>query len=151
VSSDLFLSAAGKAGADGLIIPDWVPEESQAYKNQLVAADLDLIQLVAPNTAPKRIKLLNEISTSFIYCMAYTGVTGQSGSGSIADRFLSDMRRKTSHPLMVGFGVKNKQDYLRYSKEADGVIIGSAFLEMLAKTPRGQLAEATKKFIGSIR
>jgi tryptophan synthase alpha chain len=147
-----FIQRAQQVAIDGLILPDWNLEESTAYQTVLTDHDIDLIQLIAPNTAADRIRKITDLSRSFIYCVAYTGLTGQDKKitpQTVA--FLKNLRRLTAQPLMVGFGVKNKQDFQTYTKYADGVIIGSEFINLLEKTPPDKRPSAIEKFIKNIR
>ncbi len=146
-----FINHASGCGADGLIIPDWPLEESAQYERQLKANDLHLIHLAAPNTSPERIKKIIRLSRSFIYCVAYTGVTGQATGKRNPLRFVKVLREKTKRPLMVGFGVKSRQDYRRYTEMADGVIIGSAFLDRIGRASSADIREETMAFVESIR
>jgi tryptophan synthase alpha chain len=149
---ETFIRKAGESSVDGLIIPDWAVEENQEYSDSLKMHDLDIIHLVAPNTPPERIKLINRVSTSFIYCVAYTGVTGQDNKPmNKTHDFLKKIGEELNHPLMIGFGIKNHDDYLTYTKYADGVIIGSAFIQLLENTERAQQKEAIKTYIKGIR
>jgi tryptophan synthase alpha chain len=147
-----FIRQAGRASVDGLIIPDWELEENQKYRDMLAKHDLDIIHLIAPNTPSDRIQKINNVSSSFIYCVAYTGVTGQDNKPTgKTDSFLQNIRKELSHPLLIGFGVKNHEDYVTYTNYADGVIIGSAFIEILESTTKDQRREAIKAFIRGIR
>jgi tryptophan synthase alpha chain len=146
------IDQASASSVDGLIIPDWALEENQKYSDILKKHDLDIIHLLAPNTPPDRIKIINEVSSSFIYCVAYTGVTGQDNKPTEkTSDFLKTIRKKLNHPLMIGFGIKNREDYLTYTNYADGVIIGSAFIRLLEKTNREERREAIDRFIKQIR
>jgi tryptophan synthase alpha chain len=108
--------------------------------------------LIAPNTPLDRIKLINEASTSFIYCVAYTGVTGQDNKPTDkTDHFLLNIRKQLSHPLMIGFGIKNHEDYKTYTNYADGVIIGTAFIQLLEKTEKAKRKDAIRDYISNIR
>ena len=147
-----FITEASNAGVDGLILPDFPIEESRVYLPQLQQASLDLIHLIAPNTSKERICQIDTISTSFIYCVAYTGVTGQDNrptEKTIA--FFNELNQTLSHPWIIGFGVKNHDDFLTYTKFSDGVIIGSAFIKLLEKTPGSQRHSAIASFIKKIR
>jgi tryptophan synthase alpha chain len=149
---DRFLETASEYKADGLILPDWPLEENQEYREKLQKLDLDLIHLIAPNTPLDRIRLIDELSTSFIYCVAYTGVTGQdSAMNEQTTRFLTYIRDELTSPSMVGFGVKSKEDFLKYTAYADGVIIGSAFIQLLEQTPVQNRPQAIKQFVSSIK
>jgi tryptophan synthase alpha chain len=147
-----FIRKAGDSSVDGIIVPDWTPEESQKYRDMLKIHDLDIIHLVAPNTPTDRIKIIDQVSTSFIYCVAYTGVTGQDNkpTGKTRD-FLRIIRKQLNHPLMIGFGIKNHEDYKVYTNYANGVIIGSAFIQLLEKTKRGKRKDVIKTFLKGIR
>jgi tryptophan synthase alpha chain len=147
-----FLHQAASCGVDGLIIPDWPIEESAIYSDLLRRKKLDLIYLIAPNTPPERLKLIDEASAAFIYCVAYTGVTGQeSRDDPETIEFLSGLKKKIKRPVMIGFGVKNHADYARYTGLADGVIVGSAFIRMLHNTGRSDRRNKIKNFIDEIR
>jgi len=149
---ETFLDKAKSSEVDGLIIPDWNLEENQRYSDILKNYDLDIIHLVAPNTPPDRIKLIDQISSSFIYCVAYTGVTGQDNKPTEdTSHFLKTIREDLNHPLMIGFGIKSREDYLTSTNYADGVIIGSAFIQLLESTDEGQRVGAIKSFIKGIR
>ncbi len=155
----LYIYGVGKAikvshqvGIDGWIIPDWPLEESKDYFPLLEKNDLDLIHLIAPNTATSRIKEIDQISTSFIYCVAYTGVTGKDNrptSKTIA--FFNTIRKFLQHPLMIGFGIKSHQDFITYTSYSDGVIIGSAFIKMIQEKPRDQFKPQINKFIRDVK
>jgi tryptophan synthase alpha chain len=149
---DRFIAKASESSVDGLIIPDWAMEENQNYSDSLKKHDLDIIHLIAPNTPPDRIELINRVSTSFIYCVAYTGVTGQDNNPTEkTSDFLRTIRDEFNHPSMIGFGIKNRDDYLTYTNYADGVIIGSAFIQLLEQTARENRKEAINTFIRNIR
>ena len=147
-----FLRDASIAGADGLIIPDWPLEENIKYQPLLKELDLDLVQLVAPNTPLARIKQIDEISNSFIYCVAYTGVTGQDSQLSNETKsFLNHLKQNLICPWLVGFGVRQFEDVQRYCKYADGVIVGTVFIQLLEKTDKEKRKEAIKKFMISLQ
>ena len=149
---DAFIAKASESSVDGLIIPDWSIEENQKYSDMLKNHDLDIIHLIAPNTPKDRLNLIDRISTSFIYGVAYTGVTGQDNKPTEkTGDFLSKIREELNQPLMIGFGIKNREDYLTYTKYADGVIIGSAFIQLLEKTDREDRKVAINTFIREIR
>ncbi len=141
-----------QVGADGWIIPDWSLEESFNFLPKLSKYDIDLIHLIAPNTSLERIQRIDQLSTSFIYCVAYTGVTGKDNRPTPQTlSFFKEIRQLLQHPLMIGFGIKNHQDYLTYTAFSEGVIIGSAFIKMIETTPRKNFSTEIQKFIRNIR
>jgi len=149
---DRFLEKASEYRVDGLILPDWPLEENQEYREKLQKLDLDLIHLIAPNTPLDRIRLIDELSISFIYCVAYTGVTGQdSAVNEQTTRFLTYIWDELKSPSMVGFGVKSKEDFLKYTAYADGVIIGSAFIQLLEQTAIQDRPQEIERFVSSIK
>jgi tryptophan synthase alpha chain len=133
---------------DGWIIPDWPIEENQKYSQYMLESGIDLIYLIAPNTPPERILKIDAISSAFVYCVAYTGVTGKDNKptrDTIA--FFSGLREKIKSPLMIGFGIKNREDYMTYTQYGDGVIVGSAFIKLLESTPRKDYVKNIVKFV----
>ncbi len=145
-----FFKDASRAGADGFILPDWPIEESGRYKELLQSLDLDLIHLIAPNTAEIRIKEIDEISTSFVYCVAYTGVTGRAKRNESSQYFLKKLNKLLKKPHLIGFGVKTREDFEYYGHFADGVIIGSAFINLLSETPKRDRMVMINRFIRDI-
>lgn len=116
-------------GVNGLIIPDLPHEESLKYKDLFEQNGLANISFVAPTDSDERIKQVAQNAQKFIYMVAYTGITG-SGKAEDLKPFLDSIKKYTNTPVYVGFGVNAKT-----AKEkvvgADGVIVGSAFIEIL--------------------
>ncbi|MGC9364012.1 MAG: tryptophan synthase subunit alpha [Fidelibacterota bacterium] len=149
---EAFLTRAKTAGVDGLIIPDWPLEESLSCQAQLQAADLDLIHLIAPNTPPARIHTIDSVTSAFIYCVAYTGVTGQDNRPTPETiQFFDNLNRTLTHPWLIGFGIKDRQDFQLYTQYSDGVIIGSAFIRLLEQTAPDTRKSAIRTFIRNLR
>ncbi len=148
-----FVRAAAQAGAQGLIIPDLPPEESRPLQAAAVAAGLSLIYLVSPNTSPDRLQLVEELTTSFVYAVSITGVTGaRSAVAAATVDFLQRLRRALRHPVLVGFGVANAADARLLASYCDGVIVGSALLNEIEKQgwqPAGRQKIAA--FVQSLR
>jgi tryptophan synthase alpha chain len=141
-----------ETGVDGWIIPDWSLEESMNYLPKLSQHNIDMIHLIAPNTSLERIRSIDQLSTSFIYCVAYTGVTGKDNRPTPQTlSFFREIRKLLQHPLMIGFGIKSHQDYLTYTAFSEGVIIGSAFIKMIETSPRKDFSTEIRKFIRNIR
>lgn len=128
---DKLIPYAKSIGINGLIIPDLPHEEALLYKNQFDTSDIVNISFVAPTDSDERIKELVENSKKFIYMVAYTGITG-SGVSEDLKPFLDSIKKYTRTPVFVGFGV-NKVTAKERVKNADGVIVGSAFVEILLK------------------
>jgi len=125
-----FCRDAAAAGVDGLILPDLPPEESDALTDAAADHDLDLVFLIAPNSADERIRAVDRLATAFVYAVSVTGLTGSDLDGtSRVDDYLKRARSLvTSNPLLVGFGIKNHEDAMRLSRHTDGFIVGSALI-----------------------
>jgi len=122
---------ASKIGVNGLIIPDLPHEESLAYDDLFRANKMANISFVAPTDSDERIKEVVSASQKFIYMVAYTGITG-SGVSEDLQPFLASIKHYTKTPVYVGFGV-NEQTAKDKVKGADGVIVGSAFVNILLR------------------
>ena len=126
-----FLKKAKEFNIQGLIIPDLPYEEAKVYKDIFAKYDQSLIDFVAPTDSFERIKTITQRSNKFIYMVAYTGITG-SGVTEDLQPFLSSIKRYTTTPVYVGFGVNAKTAKDKV-KGSDGVIVGSAFIDILLR------------------
>jgi len=122
---------ASEIGVNGLIIPDVPHEEALLYKSLFDANSVANISFVAPTDSEERIKEVVSDAKKFIYMVAYTGITG-SGQAEDLQPFLASIKKYTTTPVNVGFGV-NAATAKDKVKGADGVIVGSAFVEILLK------------------
>jgi tryptophan synthase alpha chain len=120
---------AKELGINGLIIPDVPHEEALAYKELFTCNDIANISFVAPTDSENRIKTVVSDAQKFIYMVAYTGITG-SGTAEDLQPFLHSIKKYTQTPVYVGFGV-NEKTAKEKVKGADGVIVGSAFVNIL--------------------
>jgi tryptophan synthase alpha chain len=145
-----FLDDAKAAGVDGLILPDVPPEEGRDYRAACVERDLAATFLVAPNAPDERIRLVDQFSTHFSYCVTVTGVTG--ARGEVQGRTLEFLRRVRSlalKPFVVGFGIKEAAHVLELGPHADGVVVGSALIDALSKG--GDPGDAAVELIAPLR
>ncbi|MEK6986112.1 MAG: tryptophan synthase subunit alpha [Candidatus Thermoplasmatota archaeon] len=134
-----FAARAAEAGVDGLILPDVPVDESGPVRHALRDAGLAWIPVVSPRSDATRIRAAAQDATGFLYLAANIGLTGQAG---LADSAVATVRRVRSvipaAPLLVGFGVRTRQDVQRLrAAGADGAIVGSALVE---EAPRGAAA-----------
>lgn len=125
------LPLASKLGLNGMIIPDLPHEEALLYKDLFNSNNLSNISFVAPTDSNERIKEIISDAQKFIYMVAYTGITG-SGVAEDLQPFLENIKKYTQTPIYVGFGV-NEKTAKEKVKGADGVIVGSAFIDILLK------------------
>ena len=128
---DSLISLASKLGVNGLIIPDLPHEEALRYSDLFKANNMANISFVAPTDSEERIKEVVSDAQKFIYMVAYTGITG-SGQAEDLQPFLASIKKYSSTPVYVGFGVNAKTAKAKV-EGADGVIVGSAFIDILLK------------------
>ena len=122
---------AKEIGVNGLIIPDLPHEEALLYKKLFNDNSVSNISFVAPTDSDKRIKEIVTNAQKFIYMVAYTGITG-SGKAEDLQPFLQNIKKYTQTPVYVGFGVNAKTAKSKV-EGADGVIVGTAFIDILLK------------------
>ena len=122
---------AKKLQVNGLIIPDLPHEEALLYKELFNENDFANISFVAPTDGEERIKEVVSHAKKFIYMVAYTGITG-SGKSEDLQPFLSSIKQYTQTPVYVGFGVNTATAKAKV-QGADGVIVGSAYIDILLK------------------
>ena len=145
--------AAKDAGVDGVLVTDLTPEESGEFEAELRAHGLDMIFLIAPTSTDERLKLVAEHASGFIYAVSRAGVTGARETVSAeAEQLVNRMRRFSSLPIAVGFGVSNAAQVADVSRYADAVVVGSAIVaEMERCMGTGELARQVGEFLNRIR
>ena len=126
---DFFIEQAKQSGVNGFIIPDLPLEEALPYKPMMKEANLSLIDFIAPTDSKERIKEIVTDAQKFIYLVAYAGITG-SGQSEDLQPIITDIKEYTNTPVYVGFGV-NEKTAEEKAKGVDGVIVGSAFVQVL--------------------
>ena len=145
-----FVDDSADAGVDGFIIPDLAPEEGEALIARARARDVKTIFFIAPTTKPDRMRVINEKSTGFIYCVSVVGITGARKDlpPELRDH-LRRVRKATTLPLVVGFGISNRETVRMMCEAADGVIVGSAVcrkIEEMSGRPREELVKKVGEF-----
>jgi len=147
---DKFIKDAGSVGLDGLIVVDLPPEEDEELCIPAIAQDLDFIRLVAPTTGENRLPVVLKNASGFIYYISITGITGGKGAeeGAIAEA-ITRLRKSTKLPICVGFGVKTSEQASQLAKFADGVVVGSALIDIIGKNiPSGN--QSSKRCINAV-
>jgi len=139
---------AKASGVDGVLVTDLSPEESGELETELRAHSLDMIFLVAPTSTDERLKLVAEHASGFVYAVARTGVTGTRETVSVeAEKLVKRMRKFTSLPIAVGFGISSAQQVKDVQRYADAVVVGSAIVaEMERLTDASDLARKIGEF-----
>jgi tryptophan synthase alpha chain len=146
-----FCQAAHEAGVDGLIVPDLPAVESSDLRRAADASGIDTVFFVAPTSSDAGIEAASRAATGFIYCIAVTGVTGARTSLDPAVLpMIEKVRRHTSLPIVVGFGISRPDHLTALEGHADGVIVASALLDAIAKSPDDPTGQV-RKFLKALR
>ncbi|WP_341859814.1 tryptophan synthase subunit alpha [Qipengyuania sp. GPGPB31] len=131
---DWFAAAAKEAGIDGVICVDIPPEEDDALGPALRAAEIAPIRLATPTTDDKRLPAVIQGSEGFLYYVAVAGITGmQQAAIESIEANVSRIKRSTDIPVAVGFGVRTPEQASEIARVADGVVVGSALVELVAE------------------
>lgn len=135
--TERFASRAAAIGMDGLILPDVPFEEKSDFAPACEAVGLDLISLIAP-TSHDRICMIAKEARGFVYCVSSLGVTGVRGSITTDIGAMTALVRAANPeiPCAVGFGVSTPQQASAMAANADGVIVGSAIMKLIARYGR---------------
>ncbi|MDO8489208.1 MAG: tryptophan synthase subunit alpha [Candidatus Omnitrophota bacterium] len=129
-----FVDKAVSSGVDGVIIPDLPPEEAGEFIHYANKEGLANICFIAPTSTQARIKLISKVDKGFIYYVSLTGVTGSRKSLSADLKTnLVKIKKITSKPVCVGFGISDARQVKEVSKICDGVIVGSAIVDKIKK------------------
>ncbi|HWZ63252.1 MAG TPA: tryptophan synthase subunit alpha [Steroidobacteraceae bacterium] len=126
--------AAARAGVAGFIVPDLPLDESSALSAALDAEQLALVQMVTPVTQPKRLGQLCAASQGFVYAVTMTGTTGK--NVAVPDEvlgYLDRVRAAAPIPVCAGFGIRSREQVARLAGHVDGVVVGSALIEVLER------------------
>jgi len=129
-----FAADAKAAGIDGVLVTDLPPEEAGEWLGLLEANDLRSIFLVAPSSTPERITEAAKASSGFVYCVSRPGVTGARDElpAELAD-LVRRIRETTDKPIAVGFGIATPDHVREVCRVADGAIVGSAMVKLIAE------------------
>ncbi len=149
--ADAFVEEATAAGVDGLIVVDLPPEEGAELRARCQAAAIDNILLVAPSSDDDRIRRIAARASGFIYCVSVAGVTGARAQlpAALPD-FLARVRRHTSLPLAVGFGVSRPEHLRSLHGLADAAVVGSAVVDIIDASPPGEVDDRLKDYVRTL-
>ncbi|MDQ4045174.1 MAG: tryptophan synthase subunit alpha [Chloroflexota bacterium] len=145
---DRYVADCTEAGVDGFIIPDLPIEESDWILEPCRKHGRDLIFMVAPTSTERRMELVGERGSGFVYCVSVTGVTGarDTVSSGLAG-YLEKLRGYIDLPLIVGFGISTPNHVREVGKHADGVIVASAMLNYLDTLPESEQPQGAAAFV----
>jgi len=125
---------AAAAGIDGCLLTDASVEEAHEYLGAMHRHGLDTVFLAAPTSTERRLKLVAQYSTGFVYLVSRTGVTGEREtlSGAVAP-LVQAMRAVTDLPLAVGFGISRPEHVAELGRLVEAVVVGSAFVRLIER------------------
>ena len=141
-----FFANAAEAGVEALVIPDLPLDEALAPGGDTAAAQgglmalaaahrIGLVPMATPTSTDARLDMLAEAATSFVYCVAVTGVTGaRRDVGTDLPGLIRRLRTRTGAPLAVGFGISTPEQARGVARLSDGVIIGSALIDLITRS-----------------
>jgi tryptophan synthase alpha chain len=147
---DRFLADAKSAGVDGLIVVDLPPEEDDELCVPALRAGLNFIRLATPTTDDKRLPAVLANTSGFVYYVSVTGITGMAAPDtSRVTEAVARIKRHTKLPVAVGFGVKTANHARAIAAGADGVVVGSALVEVV-RASLDQNGKATGRTVKAV-
>lgn len=146
-----FCIDAAAAGVDGLILPDLPEYEFETEYGALIRKHgLDFIFLVTPETSEERIRKLDSLSSGFLYAVSSSSTTGSEKDMTGTRQYLQKLQgMQLTNPVLVGFGIKDKQSFEEACRHARGAIIGTAFIKALENSSNEE--DSVKQFLKLIR
>ena len=146
-----FCADAATAGVDGIILPDLPMYEFETqYQPIFEKYDLKFIFLVTPETGEERIRQIDKLSSGFVYAVSSSSTTGNTKAISEQETYFKKLKdMKLTNPLLVGFGIKDKNTFDAACTYTNGAIIGSAFINVIRDS--AQLNDTIKDFINTIK
>lgn len=148
---ETFARAAALSGADGVIVPDLPLEESAGPLAALAAEGLALIPFLAPTSSREREKQVDALGAPFLYYVSVTGVTG--ARRELPRDLMGHLRRLRATmktPVTVGFGISTPDQAAKVGRGAEGVIIASALINLIERTPAFRRVKAVETFCRSV-
>jgi len=130
-----FFEDARSSGVQGVILPDVLPDPDSPFFRAAAENGVDTVCLVSPTTPKERLERIDELSSGFVYAVSVTGVTGtDKGDAQPILDYLRRIRPSIArNPLLVGFGIRSATDVAAMVAEADGAIVGSALINLVAE------------------
>ncbi len=146
-----FCEDAAAIGIDGLILPDLPEYEFETEYGAIIKKHgLDFIFLVTPETSEERIRKLDNLSSGFLYAVSSSATTGSDKDFTAVEKYLQRLQfMQLKNPVLVGFGIKDKETFESACKYANGAIIGTAFIKALERTKDIEIS--VKQFMDGIK
>jgi tryptophan synthase alpha chain len=147
-----FAKAAKDAGADGVLLTDMIVEEADEYLRAMRENDLVPVFLAAPTSPDERLKAIAEASQGFVYAISRVGITGtQKELATDARALVERIRKFTTLPVALGFGVSTAEHVKAVGEFADAAVVGSAIVGLVEKTPAADAAKAVGEFVRGLK
>ena len=147
-----FADDAAAAGADGVLVTDLIVEEASEYLSEMARVGLAPIFLAAPTSPDERLEAIATHSKGFIYAISRVGITGtQTSLTSDASTLVARIRRWSTLPVAVGFGISNSEHVAQVGQFADAAVIGSAIVELIERSNSEAAPGAVGRFIKGLR
>jgi tryptophan synthase alpha chain len=147
-----FADDAAACGADGVLITDMIVEEAAAYLAEMTRVNLAPIFLAAPTSPDERLEAIAIHSKGFVYAISRTGITGtQQSLTTDAESLVARIRRWTTLPIAVGFGISNSEHFAQVGSFADAAVVGSAIVELIERSTPETAAGEVSRFIKGLR
>lgn len=146
------VAEAKEAGVDGFLISDLPPEEAQDWLQAARPAGVDTIFLLAPTSPDRRIRLVAQEGSGFVYCVSRLGVTG--ACADLPDdlyTLIDNIKALSDNPVAVGFGISTPEQVAQVCARADGAIVGSALVKIIADHAENNLVPAVTDFVRSLK
>ena len=148
-----FADDAGSAGVDGVILSDLPPEDAAEWKTGADGRGISTVFLLAPTSTDSRIRRVAELASGFIYCVSRTGVTGARADMAEGVRDLVvRIRSATDKPIAVGFGISTPEHVHEVCGYADGAVVGSALVNLIAeKAGSADLSTELRNLVSALK
>ena len=148
--SERFVADAAAAGVDGMIIVDLPPEADDELCIPALGAGLNFIRLATPTTDDKRLPAVLENTSGFVYYVSINGITGSAApDASRVAESVARIKRHTHLPVAVGFGVRTAEQAAAIGANADGVVVGSAIVELVERHG-GDAPAAVRDYVAAL-
>ena len=134
LGAKLFMEEAVAVDLDGILIVDMPPEESSDFSREATKANIDIIRLIAPTTSSSRAKKICSQCSGYVYYISVKGITGAANldADDVKEK-VSELRLHTDLPIAIGFGIKDAASASSVKDVADGIVVGSVFVDLIGE------------------
>jgi tryptophan synthase alpha chain len=147
-----FVRDAASAGVDGVLLVDLPPEEAAEFRKVADLAGITTIFLLTPTSDDARMKRVFSLGSGFLYYVSVTGVTGARQQVEVSvDERVSDIRKRTRLPVVVGFGVSTPEQAGQIARIADGVVVGSALVKLFEQYKGAELEQRLSENVKALK